>query len=191
MDSQTYRLFEELIGILEHNMFPFLTADKVAAIKEFKTQLQQSTTKVESPITKIKIKKLHSDAILPSYFHGSGIDAGMDLFALQECDVYNESILVPTGITIELPPGFVAQVCSRSGLASKGLVVANSPGIIDPGYRGEIKVMLKFKDNVGYHILKGARIAQLVISRYEAVEWEEGELNETERGVGGFGSTNR
>jgi dUTP pyrophosphatase len=140
---------------------------------------------------KIKIKKLHPDAILPRYAHGSEGDAGMDLFAISYTNVLYTATLIPTGIAIELPAGYYAKVCSRSGLALKGIVVVNSPGIIDPSYRGEIKVMLASRSFEAVRIDSGDRIAQLVISRYEPVEWEEAELSESERGEGGFGSSGK
>ena len=99
---------------------------------------------------------------------------------------------VPTGLSIELPPGFEAQVRPRSGLALKhAITVPNSPATIDPGYRGEIRVILLNLGREDYAIEKGDRIAQLVIAKYEAVEWEEGELSESVRGAGGFGSSGR
>jgi dUTP pyrophosphatase len=100
--------------------------------------------------------------------------------------------LVPTGLAIELPPGFEAQIRPRSGLALKhALTVPNSPATIDPGYRGEIKVILLNLGPAAYTVKAGDRIAQMVIARYEAVEWEEAELGESQRGAGGFGSSGR
>ena len=142
---------------------------------------------------KIRIKKLVADAILPMYAHGPEEDAGMDLRALEPA-VLAPSIpqAIPTGLAIELPPGYEAQVRPRSGLALKhAITVPNSPATIDPGYRGEIRVILLNLGIENYAIEKGDRIAQLVIAKYEPVEWEEGELNETTRGVGGFGSSGR
>jgi dUTP pyrophosphatase len=99
---------------------------------------------------------------------------------------------VPTGISIELPSGYEAQVRPRSGLALKhAITVPNSPATIDPGYRGEIRVILLNLGASEYKIEKGDRIAQLIIAKYEPVEWEEGELNESVRGAGGFGSSGR
>jgi dUTP pyrophosphatase len=99
---------------------------------------------------------------------------------------------VPTGLAIELPPGYEAQVRPRSGLALKhAITIPNSPATIDPGYRGEIRVILLNAGHNRYRVEKGDRIAQLVIARYEAVDWEEGELGESARGVGGFGSSGR
>lgn len=115
----------------------------------------------------------------------------MDLHAVEAMVLpAGETRLVPTGLAIELPPGFEAQIRPRSGLALKhSITLPNSPATIDPGYRGEIKVILL---NLGKHdfpIQKGDRIAQMVIARYEAVEWFESELSDSQRGVGGFGSS--
>ena len=98
---------------------------------------------------------------------------------------------IPTGIAIELPSGYEAQIRPRSGMALKHSIVANF-GTIDPGYRGEIRVVMFNLSSGDYVIEKGDRIAQLVVARYEAVEWEEGgELGESQRGAGGFGSSGR
>ena len=101
--------------------------------------------------------------------------------------------MVPTGLYIALPDGTEAQVRPRSGLAAKfGISVLNSPGTIDADYRGEIKVILVNLSNEPFVINPGERIAQMVVARYEKVEWDEVEvLDETERGEGGFGSTGR
>ena len=97
-----------------------------------------------------------------------------------------------TGLSIELPPGYEAQIRPRSGLALKhALTVPNAPATIDPGYRGEIKVILLNLGHQTYRIQPGDRIAQMVIARYEAIEWEEGALGESQRGEGGFGSSGR
>ena len=142
---------------------------------------------------KIRLKKLSPDAVPPSYAHGPEEDAGMDLRAL-EAAVLEPSVAqaVPTGLAIELPAGYEAQVRPRSGLALKhGITIPNSPATIDPGYRGEIRVILLNLGKQSYAIQKGDRIAQLVIAKYEAIDWEEGELGESVRGEGGFGSSGR
>ena len=102
-----------------------------------------------------------------------------------------ERTLVPTGLFIELPVGYEAQVRPRSGLAiKKGLGLVNSPGTIDSDYRGEIKVILVNLSNQPQTVESGERIAQMVVAKYERIEWAEAEaLSETERGTGGFGST--
>ena len=100
--------------------------------------------------------------------------------------------LVPTGLTIELPAGFEAQVRPRSGLALKhAITMPNTPGTIDPGYRGEIRVILLNLGREPYTVHAGDRIAQMIVARYEAVEWMEGELADSHRGAGGFGSSGR
>jgi dUTP pyrophosphatase len=142
---------------------------------------------------KIRIRKLHEDALIPRYAHGPEEDAGMDLHAVEVVTIApGETKLVPTGLAIELLPGYEAQIRPRSGLALKyGITLPNSPATIDPGYRGEIKVIVHNLGQLPFTVEPGERIAQMVIARYEAVEWEEGDLNESQRGEGGFGSSGR
>ena len=129
---------------------------------------------------------------LPSYqTHAS---AGMDLRAQLEEPVRLEPLeraVVGTGLYLELPEGYEAQIRPRSGLAAKqGITVLNSPGTIDADYRGEIGVILANVSNAAVTIQHGDRIAQMVISQYQQAEWIEVEsLSETDRGSGGFGST--
>lgn len=139
----------------------------------------------------IRIKKLHPDAQLPAYAHGPKEDAGLDLCAIEQV-VLRPGIAqaVPTGLAIELPPGYEAQVRPRSGLALKHSLTVNF-GTIDPGYRGEIRVVMFNLGREDYTVAKGDRIAQLVIGRYEGIQWEEGELGDSARGAGGFGSSGR
>ena len=100
--------------------------------------------------------------------------------------------LVATGLTIEVPAGFEAQVRPRSGLALKhAITIPNAPGTIDPGYRGEVRVILLNLGREVYTVHPGDRIAQMIISRYEAVEWVEAPLADSTRGAGGFGSSGR
>ncbi len=141
----------------------------------------------------MRIKKLHPNAELPAYAHGPLEDAGMDLRSVENVLLEpGVSRLVPTGLSIELPPGYEAQLRPRSGLALKqAITMPNAPATIDPGYRGEIKVILLNLGKEPYQIHTGDRIAQMVIARYEAVEWEESELNDSVRGAGGFGSSGR
>ncbi len=144
---------------------------------------------------KIKIKRLRkefSDIGLPEY--KSNGSAGMDICAAVEEPIVippGGIVLVPTNLAIALPQGFECQVRTRSGLALKyGVFALNSPGTIDSDYRGEIKIILANFGKKEFVINRGDRIAQLVVARYERVEWEEtDELPETERGTGGFGST--
>jgi dUTP pyrophosphatase len=141
----------------------------------------------------VRIQRLDPAAFLPAYAHGPEEDAGMDLRSLEEATLEpGVPRAVRTGIAIELPPGFEAQVRPRSGLAlNHAITLPNAPATIDPGYRGEIKVILLNLGREAYAVRPGDRIAQLVIARYERVEWEEGELNSTRRGGGGFGSSGR
>ena len=140
----------------------------------------------------VKIKKLRDSASLPAY--QTELSAGMDLAADLDAALVlkpGERHAVPTGIAIALPAGFEAQVRARSGLAAKhGITMANGVGTIDADYRGEIKVLLVNLGSDNFTVEPGMRIAQLVIARYERVEWETAEeLDDTERGSGGFGHT--
>ena len=142
---------------------------------------------------RISIQRLHPSAILPRYAHGPTEDAGMDLHAVESVTLEpGRPGLVPTGIAIELPPGYEAQVRPRSGLALKhGITMPNAPATIDPGYRGEIQIILLNLGRAAYTIDVGDRIAQMIVARYESVEWAEGELAGSMRGDGGFGSSGR
>jgi len=129
---------------------------------------------------------------LPSY--STLLSAGMDLRANLEAPVSLASgarILVPTGLYISIPKGYEAQIRPRSGLALKnGITVLNAPGTIDADYRGEIGVILVNLSQENFVINDGDRIAQMVVAKYETVEWEPCEtLDETGRGAGGFGHT--
>ena len=131
---------------------------------------------------------------LPEY--ATPLSAGLDLKADLQEPIVLESLqrsIVPTGLFIALPEGYEAQIRPRSGLAAKhGITVLNSPGTIDADYRGELKVILVNLSNEPFTIVPGERIAQLIVARYEQVEWELAEsLDETSRGEGGFGSTGR
>jgi dUTP pyrophosphatase len=131
---------------------------------------------------------------LPAY--ETVASAGMDLRAFLEEPVVLQPMartLVPTGLYVELPEGFEAQVRPRSGLAAKhGITVLNSPGTIDADYRGEIRVILVNLSSEAFVIRDGERIAQLIVARHERAEWEETEaLQETQRGTGGFGHTGK
>lgn len=141
----------------------------------------------------MKVKIVNKSGF-PVPFYATELSAGMDLKAAIEEPVELDSLeraMVPTGLFIELPAGYEAQVRPRSGLAAKhGITVCNSPGTIDADYRGEIKVILVNLSKDKFVINPGERIAQMVIAKYEKIEWEEVEqLGETERGAGGFGST--
>jgi dUTP pyrophosphatase len=142
---------------------------------------------------RIRIQRVHPEAILPRYAHGPEEDAGMDLHAVEDATLEpGVARLVSTGLTIELLPGYEGQVRPRSGLALKhAITMPNAPGTIDPGYRGEIRVILLNHGKESYRIHAGDRIAQLIVARYEAVEWVEEELATSGRGTGGFGSSGR
>ena len=131
--------------------------------------------------------------MIPRYAHGPAEDAGMDLHSVETVTLEpGETKRVPTGLAIELPPGYEAQIRPRSGLALKYLItLPNSPATIDPGYRGEIRVILLNLGKASFQIAAGERIAQMIIARYEAIEWEEAELGDSARGEGGFGSSGR
>lgn len=141
----------------------------------------------------MKVKVINRSAYgLPQYETGQA--AGLDVRAnITESITLGplERALVPTGLYVELPEGYEMQVRPRSGLAAKhGLSLVNSPGTVDPDYRGEIKVILVNLSNTPYELKPGERVAQLVVARFTRVEWENVEvLGETERGAGGFGST--
>ncbi len=129
---------------------------------------------------------------LPEY--QTQLAAGLDLRAELEAPVVLKSLerkLIGTGLFIELPAGFEAQIRPRSGLAYKfGITVLNSPGTIDADYRGEIKILLVNNSREDFTVQDGERIAQMVVSRHEQIEWKLAEnLSETKRGVGGYGST--
>lgn len=129
---------------------------------------------------------------LPSY--QTEHSAGMDLRANLEAPITLKPLqraLIPTGLFIELPEGHEAQIRPRSGLAYKhGISIVNSPGTIDADYRGEIKVLLVNLSDQDFVVEDGERVAQMIVARYERVEWAAAEtLTDTERGAGGYGST--
>jgi dUTP pyrophosphatase len=140
----------------------------------------------------VKVKKLKPNAILPKYH--TEYSAGMDIYACLDDPIVikpMERVIVPTGLAIELPFGYASRIHSRSGLAYKdGIGMCNGTGIIDSDYRGEYGISLINFSKEDFIIEHGMRIAQLVVSRYEHVIWQEtDELSDTKRGVGGFGST--
>ena len=149
-------------------------------------QLDQPTSDLD-----VAIVRLDRDLPLPSYAHPG--DAGADLHSTVALRLLpHERALVPTGISIALPPGFVALIHPRSGLAARhGLSIVNTPGTVDAGYRGEIKVLLVNHDHLRpVSIERGDRIAQLVIQRFERARFVEVDaLPESVRGAGGYGST--
>lgn len=144
-------------------------------------------------MTTVKINNL-SKHPLPKY--QTPLSAGMDIHANLEAPISlkkGERMLIPTGLFIELPEGYEAQVRPRSGLALKhGITVLNSPGTIDADYRGEIKVLLINHGQEDFTINDGERIAQLVVAQHATVSWvESNELSDTIRGEGGYGSSGK
>ena len=142
----------------------------------------------------VAVRRLDPDLPLPAYAHSG--DAGLDLLAREPARLAagGGRALVPTGIAIALPEGYAGFVQPRSGLALRhGVTCLNTPGLIDCGYRDELKVLLVNTDpDADYEIHRGDRIAQLVVQRVEQVALEEvDELPDTSRGGGGFGSTGR
>ena len=136
------------------------------------------------------ITKLNENAITPCYAHEN--DAGLDLFSIEECTIDpGEYKLIHTGIAIQLPSNTEAQVRPRSGLALKnGITVLNAPGTIDEGYRGEIGIILINHGKQPFKVEVGMKIAQMVINSIVKVNVElVSKLSETDRGLGGFGST--
>ena len=143
----------------------------------------------------VKVQIVNS-SVNPLPHYATTGSAGMDLRAHLEVPIHlqpQERILVPTGIYIQLPEGYEAQVRPRSGLAFKhGITCLNAPGTIDSDYTGEVKVLLINHSNKTFVINSGERIAQLVVAPYAQVGWEEvNTLKRTERGEGGFGSTGK
>ncbi len=151
---------------------------------EIKEQVEESVNKFN-----VKIKKLHPDAKIPSYAKDG--DAGLDLVATEIISNTSSDITYGTGISIEIPKGYVGLIYPRSSIRKYDLMLSNSVGVIDSGYRGEIQAT--FKKTQGWEsglYIKGDRIVQIIIVPYPKVTFiEVDELSETERGDGGFGST--
>ena len=141
----------------------------------------------------MKVKVINkSENSLPQY--ATPLSAGMDVRAANEQPIKIDPLqraIVPTGLFLEIPAGYEVQVRPRSGLAAKeGITVLNAPGTIDADYRGEVCVILVNLSSEPFVVENGERIAQLVLSRHECIEWDEcRSLSESERGDGGFGST--
>lgn len=141
---------------------------------------------------KVNFKKLREGAVCPTY--GSEFSAGADLYACEGKEITvaaGETVLIRTGIALEIPEGYAGLIYARSGIATKrGLAPANKVGVIDADYRGEIMVSLHNHSSSAQTVADGERIAQLVITPFLKVEFSESEsLSETVRGEGGFGST--
>ncbi len=143
---------------------------------------------------KVRLRRLPHGRDLPLPERASRGSSGVDLRAALSQPLHlapGERQLVPTGLELEIPPGWEAQVRPRSGLALRhGITVLNSPGTIDSDYRGELKVLLVHHGDEDYIFRSGERIAQLVLARVESIEWQDVDsLSPSERGAGGFGSS--
>ena len=136
------------------------------------------------------LQQLDFDLPVPSYAHPG--DAGLDLYAAEPAEVTRETVLIPTGVAVAVPDGHVGLVCPRSGISKHGVTVANAPGVVDAGYRGEVMVRLTTTSATPYRAYRGDRIAQLlIIPILRPVVTVVDRLDNTERGAGGFGSTGR
>lgn len=147
----------------------------------------------------LEVKRIDPEAAMPKYAKPG--DAGLDLSVSKDVDIQEgETVIVGTGLSFAIPDGMFGMLAPRSGFASKhGVTLANTPSIIDSGYRGEVKLALyrnygpnDGKEHLSLHIEKGTRVAQMVVMPFETCECVEvDELSETDRGDGGFGSTGR
>lgn len=140
---------------------------------------------------KVRIKKLHNDAVIPT--HAKPGDAGYDLTAISmEYNAEKDYYCYGTGLAMEIPEGYYGAIVPRSGIRKTEAIMQNTPGTIDSGYRGEVMVTYKNRDNNGHAapFKVGERIAQIIFKKYEDVTFiESDELSETERGANGHGST--
>jgi len=138
---------------------------------------------------KVKIKKLHKDAVIPQYAKKG--DAGMDLTATRVW-VEGSNVCYGTGLAFEIPEGYVGLLFPRSSNAKKDLLLSNSVGVLDSGYRGEVSFKFKPQKQGGEMYMVGERVGQMIILPYPLIEFEEtDELTKTERGDGGYGSTGK
>ncbi len=138
----------------------------------------------------LKVKKLSSDSVLPSYAHPG--DAGLDMFANEKVKILpGQAVKIKTGISVEIPKGYVGLVWDKSGMATNHKLKKLS-GVIDSGYRGEVLLSLINLSNVTYILEKGHKVSQMLIQKVETVKIKEVKnLSETKRGKGGFGSTGK
>lgn len=174
-------------GELSTNKKDFLTSIMNQSVELLDSVLKNPREEVE-----VKITKIHENAVIPTYAHDS--DAGADIYAVEDITIKpNSTEIIPTGIKVEIPLGYEIQIRPRSGLSVKTkLRIANAPGTIDAEYRGEIGVIMTNTGNLSHTINKGDKIAQMVIMPVPMIKWiETEELSETERGEGGYGSTDQ
>ena len=166
--------------------------DFLTSIMNQSVELLDSVLKNPREEVEVKITKIHENAVIPTYAHDS--DAGADIYAVEDITIKpNSTEIIPTGIKVEIPLGYEIQIRPRSGLSAKTkLRIANAPGTIDAEYRGEIGVIMTNTGNLSHTINKGDKIAQMVIMPVPMIKWIEAEeLSETERGEGGYGSTDQ
>ena len=138
----------------------------------------------------VKIKRINEEAIIPIYAHST--DAGADIFAIENTTIEaGKTKIIPTGLQMEIPMGYEVQIRPRSGMSAKTKIrVANAPGTIDSSFRGEVGIILENIGNEDYEVKKGDKIAQMLIAETPMMKFKEvEELSSTERGNGGFGST--
>jgi dUTP pyrophosphatase len=181
-------LSPSLLKLLERLIDAFRQQQELISQQQERLNILKKEREVEKQILKVKL--LSEKAIIPQYAHQG--DTGLDLFSTSETVIQpGETALISTGISIELPPETEAQIRPRSGLALKHqLTVLNTPGTIDQGYRGEIGVILINHGKLPFHVEIGMKIAQMVIKPILSVKVKNvEELDQTDRGAGGFGST--
>lgn len=197
--SPVENLQEELAGV-EKMITEISEDDSLSANKKdlLITTLSQSASLISSVVripremVDVKVQKIHEDAIIPEYAHVT--DAGADIYAIEDVAVKpHTTVLVKTGLKVAIPTGYEIQIRPRSGMSLKtSMRVANTPGTIDAGYRGEVCVIMENTGNLTYNIAKGDRVAQMVIMPVPMINWiETNELDDTDRGEGGFGSTDQ
>jgi|LauGreDrversion4_2_1035121.scaffolds.fasta_scaffold35199_6 dUTP pyrophosphatase len=180
-------------GDLDDNFIQTLNHVLVSLNKDVENEMMESITNVkpDQPVfyTKVKVKKLHPNAVIPSYSKDG--DAGMDLTITSVIENTSFSVSYGFGIALEIPKGYVGLVFPRSSIRKYDLLLSNSVGVIDSGYRGEIQATFKKTNGLdSFKYNTGERGAQIVILPYPQIKMVEStELSDTERGEGGFGST--
>lgn len=166
--------------------------DILAGILSQSASLLSSVVKIPRELIDVKVQKIHEDAVIPEYAHAT--DAGADIYAIEDIAVKpHTTVLVRTGLKVAIPTGYEIQIRPRSGMSLKTTMrVANTPGTIDADYRGEVCVIMENTGNLTYNISKGDKVAQMVIMPVPMINWiETNELDNTDRGEGGFGSTDQ
>jgi dUTP pyrophosphatase len=192
LDAELAGLQEIINEINQDSSLSDKKKDLLITTLEQSGELIKSIIKIPRELISVKIQKISEDAILPKYAHDE--DAGADIYAVEEviCKPHSTN-LIKTGIKVAIPAGFEIQIRPRSGLSlNTSMRIANTPGTIDAGYRGEVCVIMENTGNLSYTINKGDKIAQMVIMPVPMIKWEEvDELDTTERNENGFGSTDQ